>query len=134
MRFCWKKKKDDAPLIDIMKVAPGVTKVPDLSIPENPWSQKQLVMEEGTAQLCRELSCSVKVFRSQEWISKLDKYISEHERLLYASITNYIFGLEDKAFTTFLTNLDAVIEFEMSQTAVIDPASKNRKRILIKLV
>ena len=129
MFFNW--KKNTTPLIDIMKGDTDAPKPPECSVPEDPWSQKQLVMEEGTDHLCRELSCSVKTFKCQEWAANLDKYIAEHERLLYASITNYIFGLDDKAFTTFLTNLDAVIEAEMAQKATTE-SSKKRRRTLVK--
>lgn len=74
-------------------------------------------MSFSVQQLCKELSQSVAggSFDSKAWLDHLNKYVSDkNNRLLYSDISNYIFGLSDKEFSSFTTNLDSVLNQAMN--------------------
>ncbi|MBQ9860943.1 MAG: hypothetical protein IJO75_01655 [Clostridia bacterium] len=100
----------------------------------NPWKQRRMRMDDEILRLCYELSGSSELFSRERWIEAFDHYIGEYDRLLYSSISNYIFGLQDEGFTTFATNIENVLDYEMDQVSDNNPDSvrSNRIRVLLK--
>lgn len=97
------------------------------------WDHKLGAMNQGMYRICKELLTPSSLFLPETWLLSLDRYITEHDRLLYKSISNYIFDLNDNSFSTFLTNLDRAVEYRLSQSKGPDDGDAARKlRTLLK--
>lgn len=103
-----------------------------------PSQERQLMMETDMLHLCYSLSVSTRGFEKsiEQWFQDLDKYISNYERLLYSSISNYIYGLDEEKYASFEMNIYSVFQYVMNQ----DPPNENpgkdayekRRRIVMK--
>lgn len=88
--------------------------------------------------LCQGLTVSTQVFKKSidQWLRELDEYIRSYERLLYSTISNYIYELDEKKYAIFELNIYSVFEYVMNQ----EPPKKNpekdtyekRRRIVMK--
>lgn len=103
------------------------------------WRDRQLVMETDMRRLCDGLSIQTKAFEVciEQWLQDLDRYIDAHERLMYSSISNYIYGLADENYASFESNLYTVFQYVMEQDmSPQNPASgvwEKRRRVVMKL-
>lgn len=101
-------------LIDIDKGSSDeIPKADDQSNPK----QHHLVMEDEMVHLCRGLSDSTQGFDHliDTWLSELDAYLSKYDRLLYSTITNFIYGLNEEEYAIFEVNLYYVFEEVMNR-------------------
>lgn len=75
-------------------------------------------MQDTIFVLCRLLSkkTSDGKFECDVWIKQLKSYVSMSDgRLMYSSISNYIFGKTEEELTTFETNMDSVLHYMESK-------------------
>lgn len=75
-------------------------------------------MQDTIFVLCRLLSkkTSDGKFECDAWIKQLKSYVSMSDgRLMYSSISNYIFGKTEEELTTFETNMDSVLHYMESK-------------------
>ena len=87
------------------------------SKPSNPKSVFLNQMQAQILSLCRALDQSVATgqFHCEDWISELNKYISNSQnRLLYNDISNYIFSKNGREYVSMMTNMDAVVDYAMT--------------------
>ena len=71
-------------------------------------------MQDSILGLCSLLSKKVseKEFEYEVWIKKFQTYLTmSSERIMYSSISNYIFGKDEEELTTFETNIDYVLHY-----------------------
>lgn len=68
-------------------------------------------MSRAMENLCHELSSTSINFDSNHFIEEVRKYINNFDRILYLSITGYIFQMDDGNRSTFLTNISNVREY-----------------------
>lgn len=71
-------------------------------------------MQDSILGLCGLLSKKVseKEFEYEVWIKKFQAYLTmSSERIMYSSISNYIFGKDEEELTTFETNIDYVLHY-----------------------
>lgn len=71
-------------------------------------------MQDSILGLCSLLSKKVseKEFEYEAWIKKFQTYLTmSSERIMYSSISNYIFGKDEEELTTFETNIDYVLHY-----------------------
>lgn len=77
-------------------------------------------MQDSILDLCRLLSrkTSEGDFDCEAWVKNLEDYLSSSAgRLMYSSISNYIFNKTEQELTTFATNLDFVLHYVESKAA-----------------
>ena len=121
-------------LIDIDKGSAG--EIPKAEVQSNP-KQSHLVMEADMVHLCRGLSDSTQGFDHliDSWLSELDTYLSKYDRLLYSTITNFIFGLNEEEYAIFEANLYYIFEEVMNRPLPENPdearpAALRRRHVL----
>lgn len=86
------------------------TQSPDLD--ENPLILQNMISD--TTHLCTQLNRSTETFKPEEWMDELKKYLDRYHRLLYSSISNYIFGLHsNKNIDILSSNFDKVVSYVM---------------------
>lgn len=68
-------------------------------------------MSRSTENLCHELSGDSIKFDKEHFIENVKRYIDNYNRILYSSITSYIFQMGDEDHTRFFTNIDSVREY-----------------------
>lgn len=120
----------NAALIDIDKGSTdGISKVEE----RNNSKQSQLVMEEKMEDLCRGLSGSTQRFShsTRKWLDELEAYVSEYGRLLYSTISNFIYGLDEEGYANFETNLYCVFE-EVMNSSLPENTDDAEKAIQLK--
>lgn len=89
-------------------------------------------MQAQILSLCRALDQSVATgqFHCEDWISQLNKYISDSQnRLLYNDISNYIFSKNGREYVSMMTNMDAVVDYAMTNLR-----SDKEKEVLYKTI
>lgn len=72
-------------------------------------------MSRRTVELCKSLSKDSIGFKEEDFIEKVKQYIKEYDRILYSSITNFIYETYDKEHSTFNTNLDKIRDYVYSK-------------------
>lgn len=84
-------------------------------VSENQKSTRRIEkMSEEMINVCDIISQPSKVFEVNAAFAKIEKYIDEYDRLLYSDISNYIFRKSEEEVSTFQTNLDAILEYVLS--------------------
>ena len=68
-------------------------------------------MSRSTESLCHELSSDSIKFDKEHFIENVKRYVDNYNRILYSSITSYIFQMGDEDHTRFFTNIDSVREY-----------------------
>ena len=68
-------------------------------------------MSRAIENLCHELSSDSIKFDNEHFIENVKRYIDNYNRILYSSITSYIFQMGDEDHTKFFTNIDSVREY-----------------------
>ncbi|MBS6723681.1 MAG: hypothetical protein KH268_11940 [Clostridiales bacterium] len=92
-------------------------------------------MSEDMENICVMLSQSSKLFDPKKSFELIKQYIDDHDRLLYADISNYIFQLRsEEAVSVFQTNLENVLEYVLSDeyTKKIENAKDRREKFKIE--
>lgn len=136
----WKRKKEqrlDESLIDIETGNDPNPENNGQDDSQTKWSKKHAQMDSDITALCSVLSGDSKNFdetKIDKWLTMLDKYLEEHERFLYAGVSNYIFKMSDDMSGSFLTNLDTVLDYELTRADYDsqDPQEANRRKALLK--
>lgn len=81
--------------------------------------------------LCDSLSLPDKRFQSENWLKHLSEYINNHDRLLYAYISSYIFDKSDKLIDRLLQNLgQALSDAHDKKANGIDGSDRLYKTVL----
>lgn len=131
-----KKLNSDESLIDIEKgndIEPASDEQDDS---QTMWSKMHSQMDSDITALCSVLSSDSKNFdkaKMDKWLTMLDEYLKKHERFLYAGVSNYIFKMSDDASGSFLTNLDAILDYELTRADFDSQNSQqNRRKALLK--
>ena len=93
-------------------------------------------MQASILELCRLLSYKTSdgAFEAEKWGTQLESYLSNSDgRLMYSSISNYIFNKNEEELTTFETNLDSVlhyVEYKLSKSPEDEHSKKLFKAVL----
>lgn len=124
----------NAELIDIDKGSAGeISKAEEQNNPK----QSHLVMEDDMEHLCRGLSDSTQSFSHsvEEWLDELATYVSTYGRLLYSTISNFIYGLNEEEYAIFEANLYYVFEEVMNRplpenTSDAQKANEMRRQVM----
>lgn len=126
---------------DLIEIDKGSEDNTDNATPQAetvPCQERQLTMEANMGKLCQGLSVSTQVFKSsmEQWLRELDEYIVSYERLLYSTISNHIYELDEKKYAIFELNIYSVFEYVMNQeppkTNPEKEVYEKRKRIVMK--
>lgn len=67
-------------------------------------------MQAEVQELCAMLSVPQEQYNAENWINALCSYIKRNQRIMYMSITDYVFGLSDEQFEQFVSNLETACE------------------------
>lgn len=119
----------------LIDIANGTANQENAAASKKQWSK----IETDMVRLCNGLSVPSTGFETsiEQWLKDLDQYISNYDRLLYSSISNYIYGLNDEQYGDFSTNIDSVYERATGKCDDIECIEKEsyekRKRFVIKL-
>lgn len=92
-------------------------------------------MSEDMENICATLSQSSKLFDPEKCFGLIKQYIDDHDRLLYADISNYIFQLRsEEAVSVFQTNLENVLEYVLSDeyTRMIENIKDRKERFKVE--
>lgn len=92
-------------------------------------------MSEDMESICKALSYSSKLLDTKKTFDQIEKYITEHDRLLYADISNFIFHLRSEEFVSvFQTNLESVLEYVLSDqyTEKMEKASTDTEKVCLE--
>lgn len=139
--FDGKREEHDSGQDDLIEIEKGSDDLEADVIPQQttvPCQERQLMMETDMIHLCHGLSVSTRGFEKsiEQWLQDLDKYINSYERLLYSSISNYIYGLDEENYASFELNIYSVFQYVMNQDMPQKNPEKDayerRRRIVMK--
>lgn len=105
-----------------------------------------LEMTTSIRKICFSLSCPHASFNVKEAFNEIKEYVNSYDRLLYAEISAYCYGLDNEETDNFQGNVNSLVEYiysknftngidslqGLSDTKEIDLREKT-KRIIIKL-
>lgn len=131
-------EKCDLSQVELIDINKGSADQPSNNPGHDVSKQLQVVMENDMDHLCHGLSDSTQKFKGsiEGWLTGLDEYIEKYGRLLYSSISNYIYELDEKKYATFELNIYSVLEYVMNTPDSTDPEQNailvKRKKYVLK--
>ena len=92
-----------------------------------------LKMEDEIESICNMLIKASDRFNDEsinEVICKIEDYINKYDRIMYSTISNYIYSLSDEKRETFSINLERIVEKALNFE---DEIYKRNRNILLKI-
>lgn len=107
----------DLQKVELIDIDKGSSDESSKAEEQNTPKQSHLIMEEDMVHLCRGLSDSTQGFSHliEKWLDELGTYVSKYGRLLYSTISNFIYGLNEEEYAIFEANLYYVFEEVMNR-------------------